>query len=78
MPRRQEEREQREQQEQTAGELSDRAAESVGRRYDATKEIHIGDRANERPAGEPPGDDDEAEDGADDQADDEARGTGKN
>lgn len=33
------------QQEQTAAELSGRAADSVDRRYDATKETHIDDRA---------------------------------
>jgi hypothetical protein len=31
-------------QEQAAADLSDRAADSVGRRYDATKEIEHGDR----------------------------------
>ena len=34
-----------EQQEKTASELADRAAESVNRRYDATKEIHHDERA---------------------------------
>jgi hypothetical protein len=33
------------QQKQTAAELADRAAESVDRRYDATKEIHHDERA---------------------------------
>jgi hypothetical protein len=33
------------QQERTAAELADRAAESVDRRYDATKEIHHDERA---------------------------------
>jgi hypothetical protein len=37
-------------QEQAAADLSDRAAESVERRYDATKEIHSGTREGpERP-----------------------------
>jgi hypothetical protein len=41
------------QQKRTAAELSDRAAESVHRRYDATKEIHHDERAR---AGSPPSD----------------------
>jgi hypothetical protein len=41
------------QQKQKAAELSDRAAESVDRRYDATKETHHDERAR---AGSPPSD----------------------
>ena len=32
-----------------AGELADRAAESVGRRYDGTKELHLGEEQHDRP-----------------------------
>ncbi|HEX6472031.1 MAG TPA: hypothetical protein VF069_23265 [Streptosporangiaceae bacterium] len=46
-------------QDEAATELSDRAAESVGRRYDATKEIHHGTREGPHGGGRPgedPGD----------------------
>jgi hypothetical protein len=42
MPREPEDDAAREQ-EETAADLADRAAESVDRRYDATKELHLGD-----------------------------------
>lgn len=36
-------------QREQAAELADRAAESVDRRYDATKELHLGDTERDRP-----------------------------
>jgi hypothetical protein len=35
-----------------AADLADRAAESVDRRYDATKEVHLGDTERDQPDGE--------------------------
>jgi hypothetical protein len=41
------------QQEQTAAELSDRAAESVDRGYDATKEVHLDEPVRRQGGSEP-------------------------
>lgn len=36
-------------QREQAADLADRAAESVDRRYDTTKELHLGDTERDRP-----------------------------
>lgn len=41
-----------ERQERAASELADRAAESVDRRYDATKELHLDDTERDGPDGD--------------------------
>jgi hypothetical protein len=50
------------QQKQTAAELADRAAKSVDRRYDATKETHHDERARAGSDEEPPEEKDRGDD----------------